>query len=95
MESEFRKRMRETVDFAKKDGYNFDNIMPVSREEMKKKLAEDEHLNNIPLRKWDSLQGYFRPVVAKYNKSKGKASAASLSECVCLAKEWARTEYIK
>ena len=95
MESEFRKEMREMINLAKEKGYNFDNVMPVSKEEMEQKLSEDEHLNNVPLRKWDYLEGYFRPVVAKYNISKGKGSVASLSQCVCLAKEWARTEYIK
>ena len=72
MESEHRKEMREMRELAKSEGYNFDNVMPVSREEMKQKLSEDKHLNNIPLRKWDGISSYFRDIVCKYNKSKNK-----------------------
>ena len=83
------------INFTKEKGYNLNNIMPVNKELMKRCLLEDKHLNNIPLRKWDKLQHYLKPIILKYNKEKRGLAVWSLSECVCLAKEWARTEYLK
>lgn len=55
-------------------------------------LAEDQHLNNVPLRRWDNLHTYVRA-----NLRGGAELAAingtggwSLSDSVCVLKETAR-----
>lgn len=52
--------------------------------------SRDEHLNDIPLRRWDCL----RPIVMGYcGSSLSRANGSggvSLSDCVCVAKQAAR-----
>ena len=57
------------------------------------KNSEDEHLNNIPLKKWDSLHELIihslnKDIVRKATEHKDKKSFPwSLSDSVCTAKE--------
>lgn len=87
--------MEDLLKFTINEGYNLNNIMPVTKEEIIKFLKEDENLNNIDIYKWDRLAIYIKPIIIKYNQQKRGLSVWSLSDCVCLAKEWAKTEYIK
>jgi hypothetical protein len=47
-----------------------------------RKYQEDEHMNNVPLRKWDALAKWF----LAYNRNSG----LSLGEAVCMQKHAAK-----
>jgi hypothetical protein len=47
-----------------------------------RKYQEDEHMNNVPLRKWDNLAHCF----LRYNRGAG----LSLGEAVCMQKHAAK-----
>jgi hypothetical protein len=59
--------------------------LPVKKEEIEKKIKEDEYLNNIPLMKWDSMhymfKGEFKRIGIDYT---------TLSDTVCTLKQCAR-----
>jgi hypothetical protein len=52
--------------------------------------STDEHFNDIPLRRWDALDGFIRPIGARINKQINGQSVWSLSDTGCVAKEAAR-----
>jgi hypothetical protein len=66
--------------------------IPATKEELRKALEEDEHLNNIPLNKWDMSAH----AVAWIMSNTLGINCLSLAECVCIlkeaAKEWAEDE---
>ena len=66
-------------------------FIPFSLEQIRKAIPKDEHLNNLPLRKWDFAAGGLW-VLYRENDIR----SASLSQGVCLlkeaAKEWAEEE---
>lgn len=70
--------------------------IPATREEVAKALKTDEHLNNIPLAKWDaqhiSVQQMGRAAKAGWGESK---TAWALCETVCTLKHVARHYYVK
>jgi len=50
----------------------------------------DPHMNDIPLRLWDNLDHFIRPIGARINNRINGSSVWSLSDTVCVAKEAAR-----
>lgn len=77
--------------------------IPFDKDRIREALAEDEHLNNIPIREWDAAAGFeYHPYDKSYKPrgglwklyhSKGITSA-SASQSVCLlkraAERWAQ-----
>ena len=59
--------------------------LPASKEDLAAAYAEDRHLNNIPLKKWDNLAP-----IARHNLLRIGINSISLSDCVCLMKAAAR-----
>lgn len=60
-------------------------LIPATKEGIIKALATDEHLNNIPLRLWDS-----KAEVVKILMVRAGINSISLSDCVCTLKHAAR-----
>jgi len=63
-------------------------IRAFGRNRLAQALAEDKHLNNVPLRGWDKLAR-----TLPFNRaalSKANTDGVSLSDVVCIAKEAAR-----
>ena len=54
------------------------------------KASTDPHMNDIPLIIWDRMEAWLRPVAVRFNEATGSGRQASLSDCVCIAKEAAR-----
>ena len=52
--------------------------------------STDEHLNDIPLRRWDALSGTVRMFITSKQITDAGLHGFSLSDCVCTAKEAAR-----
>lgn len=63
----------------------FELFLPENVSVLREKLAEDEHLNNIPLNRWDRLDGRVR-----YLAHGAGFRYWSLSDTVCTAKQAAR-----
>ena len=57
-----------------------------SKEQLTKLFEEDKHLNNIPLKFWDSSEGSFKQDIARTNKRLSGESIWSLSDHVCAMK---------
>ena len=75
-------------------------LMPVSKAEMVRKLAEDKHLNNIPLRVWDRQAGCYDSRHTRHFTmhfldpwAPEKANGLSLAERVCVLKHVAKYYY--
>ena len=60
-----------------------------SRELLAERLAEDPHLNNIPLREWDAFS-FFKGAYCTANKAINGERSWSPSTVVCAAKEAAK-----
>jgi hypothetical protein len=60
--------------------------LPADRVTLKQKLAEDKHLNNIPLKKWD----YAKELGFGRELQRIGISIFSLADIVCTLKESAR-----
>lgn len=60
-------------------------LMPVGLEQMKAALAEDQHLNNIPLKRWDNVTPAARHLMARIG-----ITSTSLADGVCTLKAAAR-----
>ena len=78
--------------------YGIDNlckVIPFSKDQVKKALESgDEHLNSLPLAKWDRASGY----AATYNEvrelySKFWKRGSSLCERICILKHVAKYHY--
>ncbi len=54
------------------------------------KASIDDHLNDIPLCRWDAMQNLIIPRIHTVHKQMGYSGGASLSDCVCVAKEAAK-----
>ena len=68
-----------------------DTFLGHTREQMRMKLAEDQHLNNIALYRWDAagarLVGRQQPFDIDGNRYEvGKEMEASMAEAVCAMK---------
>lgn len=63
--------------------------LPATVDEIRAALEADEHLNNIPLIKWDSSGMAQRGVIAGYVR-KRDPGGCSLGDLVCVLKEAAR-----
>jgi hypothetical protein len=93
----FKQRQKVLIDEAKKESFDFNELIPFSKSKVKLALKKDIHLNNLSLIQWDNvasnmqLKRFIDKVKKKYKYSNG----VSLSDGVCFLKEWARTEYIK
>lgn len=57
---------------------------------LRSRLAEDEHLNNIPLSYWDMLSAGYKSEYAKINEGLNGSRCWSLAGGVCAAKEAAK-----
>lgn len=76
--------------------------IPFTLEQIQKALRTDEHLNNLPMRKWDHAGGWITDVYAGREEVRPLPSRLrgmllnagvtcfSNAECVCLLKECAR-----
>lgn len=62
-----------------------ERYLPVSKEEIKKALEKDEHLNNIPLEMWDQRHNAFKSHFVRIGINR-----ISLSDTVCTLKQGAR-----
>jgi hypothetical protein len=75
--------------------------IPYTLEQIKKALPKDEHMNNLPIKKWDNASGvwvnnmsgahsilYGAPLLALYRKA--GVTSFSQSDGVCILKEAAR-----
>lgn len=64
-------------------------------EKLREAFLKDEHLNSIPLEKWDRVPGYAsmeeisRSAIYKAFKAKRRGIPLSLADCVCAAKHCA------
>jgi hypothetical protein len=62
--------------------------------EWRELIAADEHLNNVPLRRWDALDYYVRSMAARADRDALRAITGSngwsLSDSVCTLKTAAR-----
>lgn len=78
-------------------------FIPFSLDEIRKAIPEDEHLNNLPMRKWDFASGFNVSYSDKYGLMvipngggiwnlyrKHGITSASNSQGVCLLKEAAK-----
>lgn len=65
--------------------------LPASPETLKAKLADDRHLNNIPLAAWNRLAKAQRNSIAPH-VCKRSSGGCSLSDLVCVLKAAARIE---
>lgn len=61
-----------------------------SKEELQKAYGKDEHLNNIPLRWWDSYEEFFKQSIAGTNQKLNGARTWSSSQHTCSMKAAAR-----
>ena len=57
---------------------------------LRRRMAEDRHLNNLPLAAWDAMANSVKLHVCAINKRLNGSHSASLSDCVCTLKEAAR-----
>jgi hypothetical protein len=60
--------------------------IPATKEELREALAEDGHLNSIPLKEWDKGAS----AVARIMADTLGINSLTLAECVCILKEAAR-----
>jgi hypothetical protein len=63
--------------------------VPTKLDKLESLLEEDEHLNNVPLRKWDAQHASF-----KYEMVRKGINSLSLSDTVCTLKAAAKM-YVK
>lgn len=61
-----------------------------SKEKLKEKFAEDQHLNNIPLKWWDSFELLFQRNIASTNKRLNGQNTWSSAEHTCAMKAAAK-----
>jgi hypothetical protein len=59
--------------------------LPATKEEIKKALKTDKHLNNIPLKKWDNQHYSFKRELLRIG-----INYSSLSDTVCTLKQAAK-----
>lgn len=91
----FKMQQKALIEEARKQ--NFIPQIPFTKEQIKKAVVEDIHLNNLPLKKWDlvadspCIRSFINSTKRKYNYNGG----VSLSDGVCFLKEYARLELIK
>ena len=57
---------------------------------LRERLAEDEHLNNIPMMYWDRWSEIYKSEYAKINEGLNGSRSWSLAGGVCAAKEAAK-----
>ncbi|MCR6108623.1 hypothetical protein HXA34_20235 [Salipaludibacillus agaradhaerens] len=67
-----------------------ERYMPATIEELSEALKKDPNLNNIPLKKWDNMSGYFHHVFRRI-----KVNQVSLSDTVCTLKQAAKMLVVK
>lgn len=61
-----------------------------SKDQLIKKYEKDEHLNNIPLKWWDSFENIFKQHIASINKKINGQSVWSSATHTCAMKAAAR-----
>lgn len=77
------------LEIAQHAGMNASSL-PVSVDKIREALKTDEHLNNIPLAKWDACAIGWKKSVAQVNIAKEGHCTSSLSDCVCALKALAK-----
>lgn len=80
--------------YAKKIGIkSLTGLIPESPGRIRVAMAQDEHLNNIPLKLWDRHDHWVRTLA--HNAGVEESGGWSLANTVCLLKHVAKYHYAK